>query len=90
MITPIVADIAHFNPVNFSAVKQSGIVGIIHKATQGVGMTDQMYARRRFTALSVELLWGAYSFATGDDPAAHARHFLSVAEPGMTTQTPQT
>jgi lysozyme len=85
MITPLVADMAHFNPVNFTLIKAAGILGVIHKATQGVGVTDDQYARRRAAAAAVGLKWGAYSFATGDDARAHARHFLEVAAPDADT-----
>ena len=85
MTVPKVADMAHFNPVNFTQIKAAGIVGVIHKASQGVGMTDNQYARRRSGAAAVGLKWGAYSFATGDDARAHARHFLAVAAPDAET-----
>jgi lysozyme len=85
MIRPVVADMAHFNPVDFAKFAASGGVGVIHKATQGVGVTDDQYAHRRPLALAAGLKWGAYSFATGDDPQAHAKHFLSVAQPDAAT-----
>jgi lysozyme len=85
MITPIVADMAHFNPVNFLSIKAAGIRGVIHKATQGVGVTDSQYAARRPVAEAAGLKWGAYSFATGDDARAHAKHFLAVAQPDAGT-----
>src|SRR5689334_2383175 len=85
MLHPVVADMAHFNTVNFSAIKEAGILGIIHKATQGIGVTDQMYARRRAAARETGLLWGAYSFATGDNAQAHAKHFLEAATPDSGT-----
>jgi len=78
MITPKVADIAHFNPVNFAKIKAAGIRGVIHKASQGVGMTDSQFVSRRNQAHAEGLLFGRYSFATADDPVAHARHFLAV------------
>jgi lysozyme len=85
MINPKVADMAHFNPVNFTLIKSAGILGVIHKATQGVGMADDQYARRRAAAAAIGLKWGAYSFATGDDARAHAKHFLAVAQPDADT-----
>jgi lysozyme len=85
MIHPVVADMAHFNPVNFARIKAAGIVGVIHKATQGIAVADNQYAERRPVAQAAGLLWGAYSFATGDDARAHAKHFLSVAQPDADT-----
>lgn len=78
MIQPIVADMAHFNPVDFAKIKAAGIRGVIHKASQGVGVTDQMFVPRRAQAKAAGLLFGRYSFATADDPVAHAKHFLAV------------
>lgn len=79
----VVIDISHYNTINsFSDVRTSGIVGVIHKATQGVSSTDTQYATRRSQALSAGLWWGAYHFGTNDDGVAQAQHFLSVVNPG--------
>jgi GH25 family lysozyme M1 (1,4-beta-N-acetylmuramidase) len=78
MIRPVVADMAHFNPVDFAKFAASGGVGVILKASQGVGVTDPTFVARRELAKAAGLLVGRYSFATGDDPVAHAKHFLSV------------
>ena len=80
-----VIDLSHHNNVTgFAAIKADGIVGVIHKATQGTNYTDPMYASRRPQALAAGLWWGAYHFATGDDPIAQAKYFLSVVNPGPT------
>lgn len=81
-IVPMVADLAHFNPVNFAEIKAAGIRGVIHKARQGIGYGDPMYARRMAAAKMAELLWGAYDFATGDDPISNAATFLAYANLG--------
>lgn len=81
MLTPIVADMNHNNPVDFTKLALNGIVGIFHKATQGLGFTDKAYAPRRELATSLGLEWGAYDFATSDDVAANVDRFLSVAKP---------
>lgn len=84
---PIVIDIYHGDPVtDFSATKASGIIGVIHKATQGGAVIDQAYASRRKLALAAGLLWGAYHFFDfSASPSAQADHFLSVAAPDATT-----
>lgn len=80
-----VIDLSHFNTVtSFDAIKADGIVGIIHKATQGINYTDPMYATHRGQALAAGLWWGAYHFGTGDDPVEQAKYFLSVVNPGPT------
>jgi lysozyme len=78
---PIVIDIYHGDVVvDFAKVKAAGIVGVIHKASQGTGMVDQSYATRRRLALAAGLAFGAYHFMSLEDGAAQAEHFLSVAD----------
>src|SRR5262245_1762263 len=77
-----VLDLSHHNTVtSFRAIKAAGVVGVIHKASQGLGMVDNAYNERRVQARSAGLLWGAYHFNTGDDPAAQVEHFLKAADP---------
>ncbi|MCI0487525.1 MAG: glycoside hydrolase family 25 protein [Blastocatellia bacterium] len=78
----VVVDLSHFNNVSdFDTVKQSGIVGVIHKATQGTGYKDSTYQSRKPEALAAGLLWGAYHFGEGGDGAAQADFFLSFVSP---------
>src|SRR6266576_1362014 len=77
----LVVDLSHFDPAtSYKKVRDSGIVGVIYKATQGVGFTDDSYYIQRDLALSEGLLWGAYHFADGSDPHKQAQNFLSFAE----------
>ena len=86
VIKPLVIDLSHHNDVgDFGAVKTAGIAGIIHKATEGVGFTDKLYADRRGRALGVGLLWGAYHFLRPGSIAAQVDFFLKVAAPDNTT-----
>ena len=79
----VVIDLSHFNTVtSFADVKSAGIVGIIHKATQGTNWSDPTYSIRKPQALAAGLLWGAYHFGTNDDGAAQAQYFLKVVNPG--------
>ena len=78
-----VVDVYHGDDItDFHAVKADGIVGMIHKATQGLGEIDPRYESRKAIALEVGLLWGAYHFADGEDGVAQAKKFLSVVNPG--------
>lgn len=78
-----VIDISHYNGnVDFAAVKAAGIVGVIHKATQGISYSDPEYAEHREKATDVGLLWGAYHFGVGADGVAQAVHFLETAQLG--------
>lgn len=79
----VVIDLSHFNTVvGFPEVKAGGIVGVIHKATQGTGWMDPTYASRKAQALAAGLWWGAYHFGVNEDGAAQARYFLSKVNPG--------
>ena len=83
---PNVIDIYHGNIINdFTALAEAGIQGVIHKCTQGAGYADPMYAARRKLATNAGLLWGAYSFNTGEAVDAQVRQLLSHAEPDATT-----
>lgn len=86
MPTANVIDISHHNTINsFSALKAAGILGVIHKCTQGTGYVDRMYAVRRKAATDAGLLWGAYTFNTGEAPELQVKNFLSHAEPDAHT-----
>ena len=79
---PNIIDIYHGNVVNdFAALKATGIQGIIHKCTQGANYADPLYATRRVQATDAGLLWGAYSFNTGEDVEAQVKEFISHADP---------
>ena len=85
-MTPNVIDIYHGNVVHdFHAIKAKGIDGVIHKCTQGAGSADPLYATRRKQAIDAGLLWGAYSFNTGESVDAQVKEFLSHAEPDSST-----
>lgn len=86
-MSPLVIDIYHGDVVrDFAAVKASGIIGVIHKASQGGAIPDQAYVTRRKQAVAAGLLWGAYHFMDFSAPAAHqADFFLSLAAPDAST-----
>jgi lysozyme len=81
-----VVDLSHHNTVNdFAAIKADGIVGIIHKATEGTKFVDDTYAQRKLSAVGQGILWGAYHFGVGGDPIAQAEHFLKTVQPDAST-----
>lgn len=79
----VVVDLSHHNtePDFARARDPGGLVGVIHKATQGLTYADPTYARRRPRATDAGLLWGAYHFGTGSDGVQQAEHFLDVVQP---------
>jgi lysozyme len=79
-----VIDISHHNgkSLDFERASADGILGVIHKASQGTAGRDPMFAANRAKAHEAGLLWGAYHFATGSDGARQAAHFLdAVGDP---------
>lgn len=95
MRPPFIVDLYHGDRVTgdrpsrevngFIAAKSSGVVGIIHKATQGSAVTDPMYGARRKMVNDAGLLWGAYHFNTGAPVKIQAQHFLDTAKPDART-----
>jgi len=78
----IIVDLSHHNgAVDLGKARDAGIVGIIHKATQGETFADAAYAGNREKADDAALLWGAYHFGTGGDGVKQADFFLATAAP---------
>src|SRR5215471_8589946 len=77
-----VVDLSHHNGrQDLSKAKASGIVGVMHKATQGISFRDPMFVENRKKALDAGLLFGAYHFGTGAGGVEQAAFFLDVARP---------
>jgi len=86
MAINVIVDISHHNGnVDLVKAQQAGIVAVIHKATQGTGMFDNMYIQNRQQAKTAGLLWGAYHFGTNSEGAAQADFFLSKVDPDAET-----
>ena len=71
---------------SFQQVRQSGILGVIHKATEGGDYADTACAARRPQAEAAGLLWGTYHYGTGQMPgSAQAAFYLRLSQPGPRT-----
>lgn len=78
----VIVDLSHHNTItSFDDARTAGVLGVIHKATEGVTFADAMHDERKVRAKAAGLLWGAYHFGTGGDVARQVTHFLSVANP---------
>lgn len=76
------SDVRHTDPISdFTALAQAGIWGMIHKATQGVGVADPAFAARIKSARIAGLKVGSYHFNTGDTVQGQLNHFFDVAQP---------
>ena len=83
----VVVDLSHHNGnVDLTtAATTGGIVGVIHKATQGLSFTDPLYATNQAKASTAGLLWGAYHFGTASDGVQQAEFFLKQVGPTADT-----
>jgi lysozyme len=81
----VVIDLSHHNIIkSFEKVRDAGIRGIIHKATQGLSFTDQKYRNRKLGSLEAEIMWGAYHFAALGNGKEQADYFLDFVKPAAT------
>lgn len=81
-----IIDLSHHNArPDFEAARQDGIVGVIHKATQGTKFRDPAYIGNGTRARAAELWWGAYHFGVAGDGAAQADYFLEFVRPDKRT-----
>ncbi|WP_395463477.1 glycoside hydrolase family 25 protein [Wolbachia endosymbiont of Cantharis cryptica] len=79
MVENVIVDLSHWEQsVDFKLAKEDGILGIMHKATQGLKYVDPTYEERRKAAEEEGLLWGAYHFAVREEGKDQAEHFLKV------------
>lgn len=87
-MTPKVIDLSHYNSVvSMAAVKADGIIGVIHKATEGLTYVDDKLKARHFLTTEAGLAWGVYHFLRPGDPSAQASHFLATTGPLRGPQT---
>jgi lysozyme len=71
---------------DFRRVRQSNILAVLHKASEGGDYADSACAARRPQAEAAGLLWGTYHFGTAQFSGAdQARFFLAASHPGSRT-----
>jgi len=82
-----VIDLSHHNQnLDFQQIREAGgILGVIHKATQGLRYQDPTYAPHRESGIARGLLWGAYHFGTACDGVEQAQAFLDFVNPDAQT-----
>jgi lysozyme len=82
----VVIDLSHHNgKVDMRTARDAGVVGVIHKATQGLNFIDPMYLRNRDAALAAGLLWGTYHFGVKADGVKQGDFFLATVQPDSNT-----
>src|SRR5262245_1137742 len=81
-VNPLVVDLSHWDPAeDYEAVVESGIVGVIYKATEGQSYTDPTYVAQQQAAKRVGLQWGAYHFADSSMVQGQIDNFMRFACP---------
>jgi lysozyme len=87
MPTPSVIALSHWQgpAVDFRRIAESGIIGVVHKITEGSGVYDAQYGTNRSNATAAGLAWGAYHFLRPGDMDDQADFFLKYAKPDHST-----
>lgn len=80
MPNPVVIDISHWNiiPNDLKATAAAGIIGVIHKATEGAGNQDDKVDAREHLAKQAGLLFGLYHFIRPGQIGPQVNNFMNV------------
>lgn len=80
MPDPIVIDLSHHNtiPSSLKPAKDAGIIGVIHKATEGQTIKDSKVDSRQALARDAGLLFGLYHFIRPGNITGQVNNFLAV------------
>lgn len=77
-----VIDLSHHNPEpDFAKVKASGVIGVIHKATENTGFTDPKRASRLAKARQAGLCISTYHFLRPGNIEAQMEFYLDTVQP---------
>jgi lysozyme len=81
MLKPAFVDLSHHNviPASLKPAKQAGILGVIHKMTEGWSFVDGDVDARFVLAKDAELLWGIYHFIRPGNIISQAEFFVNKA-----------
>jgi lysozyme len=77
-----VIDISHFQDPEWAILRESGVVGVIHKASEGGTYKDPLYAKHMVAAQKAGLLWGAYHLGNNTEVTEQVKNFLTSVAPG--------
>lgn len=82
MLKPAYIDLSHHNtiPQSLQATYASGVVGIIHKMTEGMSFVDSKVDARCFLAQDAGMLWGLYHFVRPGNMIDQATFFVDKAD----------
>jgi lysozyme len=79
---PLIIDLSHWNPTpNWERLVEGGIVGVIHKATEGETFRDEEMFWRSVDAKAVGLAWSTYHFLRPGGIEGQMEHYLTTIDP---------
>jgi lysozyme len=80
---PVCIDISHHQGYpDFDEVARAGVLGVIHKATEGTSFVDQARAENCSNAIASGLAVATYHWLSpGSSPTAQMEFYLSVVDP---------
>lgn len=80
-MTPQVIDLSHHNRVtDLAPARAAGVVGIIHKASQGVANRDEKLEARHFLAGKAGMMFGVYHWLEHGNVANQFDNFCQAAD----------
>lgn len=81
MPKPVFVDLSHHNtiPESLKPAKESGILGVIHKITEGTGFVDSKVDARYRLAQDAGMLWGLYHFVRPGNAETQAAFMVNTA-----------
>lgn len=81
MLKPAFVDLSHHNtiPKSLKPARDFGILGVIHKLTEGSSYVDNDCDARYKLAQDAGMLWGLYHFVRPGDMSDQAQFFVSTS-----------
>lgn len=76
-----IIDLSNHRIISPKAAKESGVIAIIHKATEGGDFRDKTYPKAKIEAKQLGLLWGSYHFSNNTTVSKQVNNYLSYAKP---------
>lgn len=81
MVSPVI-DLSHHNPTpDWARIRQAGVIGVIHKATEGTSYVDNTLFSRAKAAMDAGLLWSTYHFLRPGNMTKQMDFYLKTINP---------
>lgn len=77
-----VIDLSHHNtvPTSLQSTADAGVLGIIHKCTQGTSFVDKKVGARQYLTKEAGMLWGLYHYLNPGKMIPQMDHFWEKAQ----------